>query len=301
MLTASRVSWISYTIQGCRPTSVAIHPVSSATTAASPETPTARGTTDVCGISRLRHQDQPEPSGQPEQREPDPDHGVVRQVHDVDRWPQLLRHAVQADHLRVRVVRHQQGQPVRDLDRALQLVVDVDAAERQRCPRLGLGLRLHGGQLHRLVSATTLAIQSPTPIWIGAGDRWQRSAGSTGRTGGIGRGGRAACPTAYTEATLKPVTITAARIMCTVCGDGGRVEHGRPRGSCLDDLSVLAAGTPSGCSSRRSRRPRRTRRRSGTIDRQRARACAPVVRAGPSRTGRCRRRWPRGRRRNPRA
>src|SRR3954451_18856411 len=55
-VTASLVRRIPLTTHGCRPTSVTIHPHSSATTAETPETATARRNHLVLGMSRFRHQ-----------------------------------------------------------------------------------------------------------------------------------------------------------------------------------------------------------------------------------------------------
>ena len=85
-----------------------------------------------------------------QQRRAGTDHRVVGQVHDVDRRPVLLGGLLQAGHHAVRVVVDQQREAVGDLQGVVQLVVVVDAAERQRRLALRLVLRLHRGELGRL-------------------------------------------------------------------------------------------------------------------------------------------------------
>src|SRR3954452_11916992 len=64
-VTASFVRITPLTTQGCRPTSVTIHPHSSATIADSPDTATARRNHFVCGMSRRRHHTNPNHSPRP--------------------------------------------------------------------------------------------------------------------------------------------------------------------------------------------------------------------------------------------
>src|SRR5919106_1190001 len=123
-VTASSVRITSYTTHGWRPTSVVTQPAISAITDSGPAATTAR----------WNH-------AEPGQRGADRDHRPERQLHDPDRRPILLGHAVEALHDGVRVVEREQREQPRDLDPAGEV--------EPRAPR-GLVEPLEGGELDGL-------------------------------------------------------------------------------------------------------------------------------------------------------